>query len=576
MRGLDFPAARQLLRDQLALAHQDPRHADAAEADTAALYAGVLLHLGEPHAARSWAAYAHAAAQALHGDLDRRTLHALGVLAVCLHRTGALDRAADVYDDLIRDLSRADGPDADRTLAARADAAVVEHARGSCAEGRRHLAEALAAHVSRHGPGHPVNVRMTVRLAGMWRDCGDLDRAHELLEQAREESAWLPADDDTHRLLQAATGAVADAEHRCGTPPPEEQRLRAADPGPGVLPVLVPHPDDLIPGPHHTGPARAGDPDEWPDDEIFERYDDPARIRRTRQAPSSPDAGDASGHHPATGATPASGRPEQRTAPDGARPELGGTSAEGWPEQGGTSAGGWPEQRGASAGAWPEQGGAPDRRWPEQRTSRDGGPPERSGPPVGFGGQQVPLVYPDRTGRAAPSRQDLPFPVPTTLPPGLRTSYSPPVRRRRGAGAAALAVCAALVAITALVGAFLLADGSDPEPEPTPPAAASSAPPPSAPPAATGLALADEGEKLRVSWQYPAGVAAAVVLSAAPAGEPMRAMQSLPAGTQTFTLLGLSPRRDYCVTVTLVYSAEQTVMSPPVCTDRGRSPAARP
>ncbi|BCJ74043.1 hypothetical protein CS0771_35870 [Catellatospora sp. IY07-71] len=544
VRRLDFPAARQLLRDQLALAHQDPRHADAAEADTAALYAGVLLHLGEPHAARSWAAYAHAAAQALHGDLDRRTLHALGVLAVCLHRTGALDRAADVYDDLIRDLSRADGPDADRTLAARADAAVVEHARGSCADGRRHLAEALAAHVSRHGPGHPVNVRMTVRLAGMWRDCGDLDRAHELLEQAREESAWLPADDDTHRLLQAATGAAADAEHRCGTPPPEEQRLRAADPGPGVLPVLVPHPDDLIPGPHHTGPGPAGDAGEWPDDEIFERYDDPARIRRTRQAPLSPDAGDASGHHPATGGAPSTGsRPDRHTPP---------------------------------AGDWPEQHGMRDRTWPEQRTARDGGPPEGSGPTVGFGGQQVPVVYPDRTGRSAPSRQDLPFPVPTTPPPGLRTSYSPPVRRRRGAGAAALAVCAALVAITALVGAFLLADGSDPDAEPTPPAAATSVPPPSAPPAATGLTLADEGEKLRVSWQYPAGVAAAVVLSAAPAGEPMRAMQSLPAGTETFTLPGLSPRRDYCVTVTLVYSAEQTVMSPPVCTDRGRSPAARP
>lgn len=508
VRRLDFPAAQQLLRDQLALAHQDPRHADAAEADTAALYAGVLLHLSEPHAARSWAAYAHAAAQALHGDLDRRTLHALGVLAVCLHRTGALDRAADVYADLIRDLSQVDGPDGDRTLAARADGAVVEHARGSCADGRRHLAEALAAHVSRHGPGHPVNVRMTIRLAGMWRDCGDLDRAHELLAQAREESAWLPADDDTHRLLQAATQAQADPEHRCGTAPDEERQVRAADPGPGVLPVLVPHPDDLIPGPHHPGPAPAGDDAaDWPDDEIFERYDDPARIRRTRQAPTSPETG-----HRSPGDVP------------------------------------------PATGSWPERGGQT----------------------AGFGGQQVPVVYPDRTGRTAPSRQDLPFPVPTTPPPGLRTSYSTPVRRRRGAGAAALAVCAALVAITALVGAFVLADGSDPDEAETPPPAATSAPAASALPAATGLTVTDEGEKLRISWQYPQGVAAAVVLSAAPAGEPMRAMQSLPAGTETFTLPGLSARRDYCVTVTLVYSAEQTVMSPPVCTDRGRSPAARP
>ncbi|GIF99737.1 tetratricopeptide repeat protein [Catellatospora citrea] len=502
---LDFPAAQQLLREQLALAPQEPRHADPAEADTAALYAGVLLHLGEPHAARSWAAYAHTAAQALHGDLDRRTLHALGVLAVCLHRTGALDHAADLYRDLIRDLSAADGPDADRTLSARADAAGVEHARGSCADGRRQLSEVLAAHLSRHGPGHPVNLRMTIRLAAMWRDCGDFDQAHALLATARQQAAALPADDDVHRLLQAAVRARTQTDHRCGAAPSADEAGRAHDPGPGVLPVLIPHAEDLIPGPHQPAP-RTAEPDEWPDDEIFERYDDPARQAR---AP--------------------------RSGPVGTPPHPDDADLDGLPGY-----------------------GIPTREAGPART-----------------GQAIPALY------LAPGRPHVPvdpaYPVATTPPPGLLAPpRTTPPRRRRGGGAAALAVVAAVVAIVALVGTFILAGARGTGQAEPSPAATPSSPAPSAPPPVTGLAVADLGTRLRISWSYPDGAAAAVVLSAAPAGQPMRALQSLPAGTETVTLPGFDPGRDYCVTVTLAYSADQTVMAAPVCTDRRRSPAARP
>ncbi|MEU8007816.1 hypothetical protein AB0B66_42230 [Catellatospora sp. NPDC049111] len=543
---LDFPAAQQLLRDQLALAHQDPRHADAAEADTAALYAGVLLHLGEPHAARSWAAYAHAAAQALHGDLDRRALHALGVLAVCLHRTGALDRAADLYQNLIRDLSTADGPDADRTLSARADAAVVEHARGSCADGRRQLAEVLAAHVSRHGPGHPVNLRMTIRLAGMWRDCGDFDQAHDLLAGVRAQAAVLPADDDVHRLLQAALHARAQTEHRCGTAPSEDEAGRAGDPGPGVLPVLIPQAEDLIPGPHQPAP-RAAEPDEWPDDEIFERFDDPARQARIRRSGSR-------------------GAPPHRMddADTGLDDLLGfGKPA---PDPDPTGFGSPARQAGPGGFAAPapgRSGRSPDRdRLPDQ---------------AGAGaGQAIPALH------LTPGRPYVPvdpaYPIATTPPPGLLVPQrgTPPPRRRRGAGAAALAVVAAVVAIVALVGTFILAGGPDTGEATPSPAATPSGPASSAPPPVTGLAVADLGTRLRITWSYPDGATAAVVLSAAPAGQPMRALQSLPAGTETVTLPGFDPSRDYCVTVTLAYSTDQTVMAPPVCTDRRRSPAARP
>ncbi|MEV0457013.1 tetratricopeptide repeat protein [Catellatospora methionotrophica] len=549
---LDFPAAQQLLRDQLVLAHQDPRHADTAEADTAALYAGVLLHLGEPHAARSWAAYAHAAAQALHGDLDRRTLHALGVLAVCMHRTGALDRAGDLYQDLIDDLSATEGPDADRTLSARADAAVVAHARGSCAEGRRQLSEVLAAHVSRHGPGHPVNLRMTIRLAGMWRDCGDFDQAHDLLARAREQAAALPAADDVHRLLQAAAQAPARTEHRCGTAPSEDEAGRAHDPGPGVLPVLIPHADDLIPGPHQPAP-RTAEPGEWPDDEIFERYDDPSRQTRARSS------------------RPVGAPPPRHDDTDARLDDLLG--------QGGSGPG-RRELNGDPAGAGQATRDRTRSGSPVRETARNSHGRERdraaAGPEDTDPGQPAGPLYRPAGRPYVPV--DPAYPIATTPPPGLLTPprTPPAARRRRGGGAAALAVVAAVVAIVALVGTFILATGSGPDEASPSPAASPSGPAPSAPPPVTGLTVADLGTRLRITWSYPDGATAAVVLSAAPAGQPMRALQSLPAGTETVTLPGFDKDRDYCVTVTLAYSADRTVMSPPVCTDRRRSPAARP
>jgi hypothetical protein len=98
---LDFPAAQQLLRDTLSRASQDPAQASPDDAEVAVLYAGVLLQLTEPHTARSWAGNAHGAMRRLHGERDRRTLHALGVLAVAERRAGALDRATRYYQQLV-------------------------------------------------------------------------------------------------------------------------------------------------------------------------------------------------------------------------------------------------------------------------------------------------------------------------------------------------------------------------------------------------------------------------------------------------------------------------------------------
>lgn len=262
---LDFPAAQQQLRDLLTRSQQDSARADADEAETAVLYTGVLLQLSEPHTARTWATYAHNAMRRLHGERDRRTLHALGVLAVTEHRTGVLDSATRHYQQLITALSAVDGPDGDRTLAARADAAGVEHARGQCASARSLLAEVITEHQARHGLSHPVGIRMLARLAAMWRDCGDFDRAHQILAQARASAAILPPEDDTHRVLAMAARASADQDHQCGV-----ESVRAGTDGQhGVFPVLVvPEPQDII------APQRISAPtphvSEWPEDEILD------------------------------------------------------------------------------------------------------------------------------------------------------------------------------------------------------------------------------------------------------------------------------------------------------------------
>ncbi|MFD0592898.1 hypothetical protein ACFQZ4_10330 [Catellatospora coxensis] len=81
-------AAHDLLSAALGTVPADPAQATPVVAEAVVLQTGVLLGLGEPYAARGWAAYGFAAARALYGERDRRTLHALGLLAAVLARVG--------------------------------------------------------------------------------------------------------------------------------------------------------------------------------------------------------------------------------------------------------------------------------------------------------------------------------------------------------------------------------------------------------------------------------------------------------------------------------------------------------
>jgi hypothetical protein len=246
-------AAHDLLSAALGTVPTDPAQATPVVAEAVVLQTGVLLGLGEPYAARGWAAYGFAASRALYGERDRRTLHALGLLAAVLARVGVHARAVQRYLDLIAAYADLDGPDSDRVLAARGDLATVEHAQGHCVTARLRLATVIDEHRRRHGAAHPVGIRMQLRLAAMWRDCGGFNDAHELLTEAREHAAGLGPADPVHTMI---TRAVADPRHRCGvglipdTPisPVElagQQRpARPADPPPAAAPQPDPAPED--------------------------------------------------------------------------------------------------------------------------------------------------------------------------------------------------------------------------------------------------------------------------------------------------------------------------------------------
>src|SRR5882724_10009730 len=101
----DLIGAREVLAHVLDPAvAADPQRATADLAVAAALHARILIALGDPHSARLWAAFAHAAEERLHGPHDERTVAATATHAAVLHRVGNHGRAAQLYHDLVLEL----------------------------------------------------------------------------------------------------------------------------------------------------------------------------------------------------------------------------------------------------------------------------------------------------------------------------------------------------------------------------------------------------------------------------------------------------------------------------------------
>ena len=252
----DLDGARQLLAAALADADPSPAHATAELATAATLLAKVLVAQGEAQAARGWAAFAYAARTRLHGPHDPQTTDAAVTLAAVLHRVGNHTRAARLYHAAILDLSAQDGPEAQRVLAAHADLAVVEYARGECATARTRLEDAWELHREVHGDGHPAGIRMLARLGGMERDCGRLAEAHRHLALAQELCRTnLPPDHPLVGQVGALGRAAADPDHVCAAE--DGVRIAAAaglhPPRTPTAPTAPSAPDQ---GPPPFGPAE--------------------------------------------------------------------------------------------------------------------------------------------------------------------------------------------------------------------------------------------------------------------------------------------------------------------------------
>jgi hypothetical protein len=222
----DLVGARAVLSDALDPVDADPQRASPDLATAAALFARVLIALGDPHAARLWAGFAHAAEDRLHGPDDERTIAAAALHAAVLHRIGNHGRAVQLYHDLA-------GLLATRALAAEADLATAEHAAGHCTAARDRLADAWRRHTAAYGDADPNGIKMLARLGAMERECGRLTESQEHLAQAQELCAlYLPADHPLARQTAELARAPASGRHTCG-------RVTRST-GPGVTPVHMP------------------------------------------------------------------------------------------------------------------------------------------------------------------------------------------------------------------------------------------------------------------------------------------------------------------------------------------------
>ena len=235
-------SAGDLLGARAVLAHAldpidvaDPQRATADLAVAAALHARILIALGDPHSARLWAAFAHAAEDRLHGPHDERTLAAAVTHAAVLHRVGNHGRAAHVYHDLVLELINLDGPDSQRVLAAQADLATAEHSAGNCTAARARLTEAWTRHRRLYGDAAPSGIKMLARLGAMERECGRVSDAQHHLALAEELCGrYLPGDHPLRQQVTALAQAPAAGRHHCGR---VEQSTGPGGPGSNATPI---------------------------------------------------------------------------------------------------------------------------------------------------------------------------------------------------------------------------------------------------------------------------------------------------------------------------------------------------
>ncbi|MFV2104335.1 tetratricopeptide repeat protein [Micromonospora sp. LOL_024] len=602
----DLAGAQRLLADALTGADPRPVNATPDMAEAASLHARVLVALGEPHSARGWAAYAYAATGGLHGRSDPRTVAAAATLAAVLHRVGSWSRAARLYQEVIIELTASDGPESLRVLAAHADLATVEYARGQCQVARDRLQDAWELHREVYGDGHASGIKMLARLGSMQRDCGQFAEAHDNLALARELARrHLAPDDPLATQVATLARAAASPDHACAENPP----VSVEDPV--VPPARVPPAGDAPPT-HAPETQSAWHTDEptWaaPADYPPPPTDYPPAPQEFPNAPADSRAGWSAAFE--QGSVPTSEGPPGWSGPDDAGQRWAATHnadeqqhpAEGYHPGRGQQPASHPPPGTTHAVPTPRQpadgpAGPPEDWWVELPEPDAAAPPTpdpyRAGQPhpaepsagaavppsvVGLTGPpQAPGVYRLRR-EVEPTRPQSPsrlLPVPVRRP-----AAPPPDRPNRLVPVVAAGVVVVLLGAAAVIAGVSRVGGGDPTPPAasgapgapggstasTAPASGSPAVTPGAPPA--GLSLRDNRDSVALRWTYPAGAEGPIIVAGGRTGQPQNAFADLPAGTDSFVVYGLERSLDYCFTVAVAWSTDTIARSGEVCTER--------
>ncbi|TCB92117.1 tetratricopeptide repeat protein [Micromonospora zingiberis] len=621
----DLAGAQRLLADALTGADPRPANATPELAEAASLHARVLVALGEPHSARGWAAFAYAATTRLHGRADPRTVAAAATLAAVLHRVGSWSRAARLYQEVIIELTATDGPESLRVLAAHADLATVEYARGQCQVARDRLQDAWELHREVYGDGHPSGIKMLARLGSMQRDCGQFSEAHDNLALARELSRQhLAPDDPLTAQVAALARAAANPDHACADTPPVSSQdpvvPAARIPPPGDAPPAPQWPTDAPASPAAIPTQPTDSAPTWPTDSAPTWPTDSAATWPTdspsTQADWPTDAPAA--HHdwpadspaaqadwpadsPAARADwPAEGEAAGAVRPQGSWPEPEWPAAEEHPVEGyhpshGYHPAGQPAAGAASPVPTPRQpaegpAGPPDDWWTAPATEEPAPYPD-----YGTTTANTPDPYADRATAVPPSVVGLTGPAPQApgvyrlrrvdepeqstpsrlLPVPVRRTAPAPRQPNRMVPIIAAGVVVVLLGTAAVIAGMSRLDGGGSPGAPATSNAPGSAPAttnpdtsvsPGAPP--TGLALRDNRDSVTLNWEYPAGSEGPVIISGGRAGQPASPFADLPAGTDSFVVYGLNRSLDYCFTVAVAWSTDVVARSEQVCTDR--------
>jgi hypothetical protein len=542
----DLAGARDVLAPALDPSDTDPHRATPDLAVAAGLHARILIALGDPYAARMWAGFAHAAEEKLHGPHDDRTLAAAATHAAVLARVGNHGRAAQIYHDLVLELTAREGRESQQVLAAEADLATTEHAAGHCTAARSRLGEAWARHRRVYGDPSPAGMKMLARLGAMERECGRHTDSGEHLGLAQELCArYLPDDHPLVTQIARLAAAPASGRHVCG-------RVRRST-----------GPDQVAPGVTAVGTRGAGDGGTAPAPRSGAAATPGTAAADAAAAGGMAAAGgEYSGRHGVPGVESLEPQPyrsvrSSRPAPPPATPDERVTDPQG--------------------AVYQQPLYLSDLHQPPGEPT---GRHARADTPLPMPGRRVPEYTPDGRrvpiGSAPVGDPDQPVGIDRRLP--VPVEPAEPTSSRRPF--VLTAVLVAGIGVAAAVVAATLPRGEPAIPPPSTASAAAPTSPAASGPAASGPAasgpagpaevrLRDNRDSVTLTWRYPKGAEGPVLISGGRSGELQRAFQQLPAGSADYVVYGLNEQLDYCFTVAVVHGTDKVAASQAVCTARG-------